>query len=91
MADETPDGFPIRTLAVQRALCALSQKAPAKLPAVLEGLYRAFWVERNSKVGEPEGFVPVLESVLGKQDTQEILSAVSCRLLFAVTILEPGI
>lgn len=78
MADKAPDNFPIRTLAVQRALCALSQKAPAKMPAVLEALYRTFWVERNSKVGEPEGFVPVLESVLGKQGTEEILSAVSC-------------
>lgn len=76
---------------MQRALCALSQKAPAKLPAVLEGLYRAFWVERNSKAAEPEGFTPIMESVLGKQDTQEILSAVSCCLLFAVIILEPGI
>ncbi|KAJ5145057.1 thioredoxin-like protein [Penicillium atrosanguineum] len=75
MADKTPDGFPVRTLAVQRALCALSQKAPAKMPAVLEALYRAFWVERNSKIGEPEGFQPILESVLGKQDTEEILSA----------------
>jgi 2-hydroxychromene-2-carboxylate isomerase len=48
------------------------------MPAVLEALYRAFWVERNSKVGEPEGFAPVLESVLGKQGTEEVLSAVSC-------------
>jgi 2-hydroxychromene-2-carboxylate isomerase len=76
MADETPDGFPIRTLAVQRALCALSQKAPATLPSVLEALFDSFWVDRNSKVGEPEGFVPILESVLGKQSAQEILSAV---------------
>ncbi|KAJ6104467.1 thioredoxin-like protein [Penicillium sp. IBT 18751x] len=75
MADRPPDGFPVRTLAVQRALCALSLKAPAKMPAALEALYRAFWVERNSAVAEPEGFLPILENVLGKHGTEEILSA----------------
>lgn len=76
MVEEMPDGFPPRTLGVQRALCALSLKAPAKLPAAIEALYRSFWVDGNSKIGEPEGFTPVFESVLGKQETQELLSAV---------------
>lgn len=76
MSDEMPDGFPPRTLGVQRALCALSQQSPAKLPAVIEALYRSLWVDGNSKVGEPEAFTPVFESVLGKQETQELLSAV---------------
>lgn len=76
MAEESPEGFPPRTLGVQRALCALSLKSPAKLPTVIEALYRSFWVDRNAKIGEPEGFTPVLERVLGKQETQEILSAV---------------
>lgn len=76
IADETPEGFPPRTLGIQRALCALSQKSPAKLPTVIEALYRSFWIDRNSKIGEPEGFTPVLESVLGKKETQELLSAV---------------
>lgn len=80
MADETPEGFPPRTLGVQRALCALSQNSPAKLPTVIEALYRSFWVDRNSKIGEPEGFIAVLESVLGKQETQEVLSAVCSNL-----------
>lgn len=76
MADESPEGFPPRTLGVQRALCALYGKSPAKLPNVIEALYRSFWVDRNAKIGEPEGFTPVLEKVLGKQETQEVLSAV---------------
>lgn len=72
-----PDSFPIKTLAVQRALCSVAQKAPAKLASVIEALYHSLWIERNSKIGEPEGFAPVLEAILGKQATQEILSAVS--------------
>lgn len=72
-----PEGFPVKTLGVQRALCALSQKAPEKLPSVMEALFQSMWVDRNSRIGEPEGFTPVLESVLGKGVTQEVLQAVS--------------
>ncbi|KAJ5579922.1 thioredoxin-like protein [Penicillium hispanicum] len=77
IANSTPEGFPVRTLSVQRALGAISQMAPEKLPSAIEALYRSFWVDRNSKIGEPEGFTPVLETVLGKQGTQDVLSATS--------------
>lgn len=72
-----PKGFPFRTLSVQRALCAISQKSPEKLAPVIGALFHAVWVEGNTTIGEPDGFVPVLESVLGKQETLEIMSAVS--------------
>jgi 2-hydroxychromene-2-carboxylate isomerase len=78
ICDSPPDGFPPRTLAVQRALCVVSQKTPAKLPSVIEALYHSFWVQSNSKIGEPAGFAPVIESVLGQEDTKNVLSAVSC-------------
>lgn len=77
IADEIPDGFPVMTLGVQRALCALSQKAPAKLPTAMEALFRSLWVDRNSNIGKPEGFTPVLEGAIGKEITQEVLQAVS--------------
>ncbi|KAJ5675609.1 thioredoxin-like protein [Penicillium macrosclerotiorum] len=77
MSDSYPQGFPPRTLTVQRALCAVSQKSPAKLPAVIDALYHSFWVNENFKIGEPETFAPILESILGKQVTQDVLSAVS--------------
>ncbi|KAJ5108987.1 hypothetical protein N7456_005662 [Penicillium angulare] len=73
--EQMPEGFPVKTLGVQRALCALSQKAPEKLPSVMEALFQSMWVDINSRIGEPEGFTPVLESVLGKGATQEILQA----------------
>lgn len=67
----------MRTLAVQRAMCAVSQKSPEKVESVIDALYRSFWVERNSKIGGPDGFTPILEDVLGKQKAQDVLSAVS--------------
>lgn len=77
MSADFPENFPPRTLGVQRALCALLQKSPAKLPSVIEALYRSFWVDGNSQIGQPESFAPVLERVLGKNETQDILTAVS--------------
>ena len=77
MAERTPEGFPMRTLGVQRTLCAVLKKAPANLPAVIEALFRSYWVDRNFTIGEPDGFAPVLETVLGKENAQEILSSVS--------------
>lgn len=72
-----PKGFPIRTLYVQRALCAISQRNPAQLADVIGALFHAFWAEGNTTVGEPEGFTPLLEGILGKEETQQVLVAVS--------------
>ncbi|WEW59295.1 hypothetical protein PRK78_004764 [Emydomyces testavorans] len=68
----TPKGFPIFTLAVQRALCAVASESPNKLAPCLDALYRSLWVEGNSEVGKPEGFVPVLSEVLGKEAAEEM-------------------
>jgi 2-hydroxychromene-2-carboxylate isomerase len=72
-----PKGFPIRTISVQRALCAISQRTPDKLAEVINAIFESFWVNGNTTVGEPEGFAPLIESVLGKQETDEVISAVS--------------
>lgn len=87
ICDNTPEGFPPRTLAVQRALSVVSQKDPAKLPSVIEALYHSFWVQSNSKIGEPAGFTPVFESVLGEQATKDVLAAVSYVSSHGVNIL----
>ena len=76
MIESTPEGFPPLTLATERALCAVSVKSPGKLIPTIEALYHSFWVQGNAKIGQVEGFTPVLESVLGKDGTQEILQAV---------------
>ncbi|CAG8090075.1 unnamed protein product [Penicillium salamii] len=72
-----PKGFPIRTLYVQRALCAISQRNPAQLADVIGALFHAFWAEGNTTVGEPEGFTPLLEGILGKEETQQVLVAMN--------------
>ncbi|KAI1994750.1 hypothetical protein LOZ53_001708 [Ophidiomyces ophidiicola] len=69
---ETPKGFPIMTLAVQRALCAVASEVPNKLAPCLDALYHSLWVESNSEVGKPEGFVPVLSRVLGNETAEKM-------------------
>lgn len=76
MTEKFPAGFPPKTLPVQRALCAISQKYPSKLADTIEALYRSFWVDNNPNIGDVEGFRPVLESVLGRDGAGEVLSAV---------------
>lgn len=83
MTEKFPEGFPPKTLAIQRALCAISQRFPEKLPAVIEAVYRSFWVDENTRIGDVEGFAPVFETVLGQKATQEVLSAVC----FLITVL----
>ena len=75
-----PKGFPIRTLPVQRALCAISQRNPEKLADVIGAIFHSFWVDGNTTVGDAEGFAPLVESVLGAQETQEVIAAVSTKL-----------
>jgi 2-hydroxychromene-2-carboxylate isomerase len=47
MCEEIPEGFPPMTLAIQRALCALSMDRPSAVPVALDALYHALWVERQ--------------------------------------------
>lgn len=69
--------FPPLTLGVQRALCAISLRSPTKLTDAVDALYRSFWVDSNTAIGNPEGFMPVLEKVLGKEGADKVLKAVS--------------
>ncbi|KAB8239719.1 putative 2-hydroxychromene-2-carboxylate isomerase [Aspergillus alliaceus] len=73
--EHTPEGFPPLTLATGRALCAVSLKSPGKLVSTIEAFYDSFWVQGNAKIGQVEGFTPVLEKVFGKDGAQEILGA----------------
>lgn len=73
MVDHFPHDFPPLTLGVQRALCAVSQRYPELLVPAIASLYYAFWADGNSKVIQPEIFGPILEKVLGKERTHEIV------------------
>ncbi|KAK2745881.1 hypothetical protein FQN57_003494 [Myotisia sp. PD_48] len=61
-----PKGMPLRTLEVQRVLCAVAADYPAHFEACLDALYKVVWVESNGEIVKPEGYMPILESVLGK-------------------------
>jgi hypothetical protein len=76
IVEKTPPGFPALTVAPQRALCAISKKAPERFVPAVEALFQSYWVEGNGQIGQPEGFGPVLEKVLGKDSTEQILKAV---------------
>lgn len=60
---------------IQRALCALVQTAPDKLPDTISALYQTFWVE-GKLVQKPEILMPVLSSVLGEDMAKEIMEKV---------------
>ncbi|KAF3480851.1 putative 2-hydroxychromene-2-carboxylate isomerase [Arthroderma uncinatum] len=66
ITETTPEGFPVNTLAVQRALCVIAEDHLEKLVGCIDAFYHALWVKSDSTVGMPEGYVPVLERVIGK-------------------------
>ncbi|KAL2808599.1 thioredoxin-like protein [Aspergillus granulosus] len=75
IAEKAPEGFPQLTLGVQRALTAISQKAPDQLAPATEAIWNEFWVKGNGKATQPEGFIPILENVLGKAEAKAIVEA----------------
>lgn len=83
MMETPPENFPPLTLATQRVICAVSAQSESKTIAVLDALFHSFWVDGNGKIGQPEGFMLVLEQVLGKDDAAQFLQAVSLFLRFS--------
>ncbi|KAL4950708.1 thioredoxin-like protein [Aspergillus filifer] len=75
ISEDSPEGFPQNTLAVQRALTVLSQQNPDKLLPATEAVWKEFWVNANGKATQPEGFVPIFEKVLGTSETKAVLEA----------------
>ncbi|OJD19942.1 hypothetical protein AJ78_00136 [Emergomyces pasteurianus Ep9510] len=72
----TPEGFPISTMSVQRALCAIPA---AQLPLCFDALYKAFWVEGNPKIADAETLLPILESAVGKEIAANALAQSSTK------------
>jgi 2-hydroxychromene-2-carboxylate isomerase len=76
MSEQKPEGFPHLTLGVQRALVAVSQKAPEKLAPATEAIWKEYWVKGDGKATQREGFIPILEGVLGEAETKAVVEAV---------------
>lgn len=77
MIKHFPEDFPPMTLEAQRALCAINQRIPEKLLGATEELYCSIWIHGNMKVGQGAALAAVLERVLGKNDADAIIKAVS--------------
>lgn len=77
MTKTVPEGFPVLTLTIMRALCYVQIKYPDELVRCVDVLYQSFWVEANSKVGKPEGFGLILEKVLGKEKAEDVLKGLA--------------
>ncbi|KAL4929955.1 putative 2-hydroxychromene-2-carboxylate isomerase [Aspergillus undulatus] len=75
ISEKTPEGFPHLTLAVQRALTAVSQQTPDKLTIATEAIWQELWAKGNGKATQSEVFVPILEKVLGSSKTKAVLEA----------------
>ncbi|KAJ0419307.1 thioredoxin-like protein [Aspergillus carlsbadensis] len=75
MSEKTPEGFPQLTLGVQRALVAVSQKAPEKLAPATEAIWAEFWGKGDGKATQPEVFIPILERVLGEAEAKAVVEA----------------
>ncbi|KAF3076478.1 Glutathione S-transferase kappa 1 [Trichoderma lentiforme] len=73
MATSYPESFPPKTVNIQRALCAISQRFPEKLEAAIDALYRTLWAENNGKIGQVEVLKPLLDDLLGVNNSQQIL------------------
>ncbi|KAJ4854768.1 DSBA-like thioredoxin domain-containing protein [Trichoderma breve] len=77
MATSYPESFLPKTVNIQRALCAISQRFPEKLEAAIDALYRTLWAENNGKIGQVEVLKPLLDDLLGVNNSQQILDVVS--------------
>ena len=65
----------------QRALCAVSQLSPEKVPDAIAALYHAFWVE-GQQINQPD----VIEAVLGKAFGTAVAKSVVERVRYAVGV-----
>jgi 2-hydroxychromene-2-carboxylate isomerase len=63
MHEEMPKEFPISTLGVQRALCALSLEQPESVPTVVDVLYHEFFVN-HQMLNKPDVVMALIAKAL---------------------------
>lgn len=63
-------------LKTQRALCALSQISPDKVPDAITALYHAYWVE-GQQVNKPDVIEAVLRKALSADVVKKVMEGVS--------------
>ncbi|RYO47957.1 hypothetical protein AA0116_g12912 [Alternaria tenuissima] len=67
ISQDTPPGFPVNTLPIQRALVSLSLSHPQKVERAIELFYQNFWVQWNDPT-KPETLQAILKTVLDSDE-----------------------
>lgn len=68
---QAPEGSPINTLLIQRALTSLNLSHPHLLPQALGAFYHAFWVSFAAPQ-KPENTLSILASVVGDTEAKTV-------------------
>nr|BAI44787.1 similar to 2-hydroxychromene-2-carboxylate isomerase [Alternaria alternata] len=67
ISQDTPPGFPVNTLPIQRALVSLSLSHPQKVERAIELFYQNFWEQWNDPT-KPETLQAILKTVLDSDE-----------------------
>lgn len=74
MSKDSPPGFPINTLPIQRALTSLSLSHPQKIEKAISIFWENFWVQYNEPT-KPENILAILKTVVGSEAEAEKIIA----------------
>ncbi|KAI8936032.1 hypothetical protein NX059_007534 [Plenodomus lindquistii] len=75
MTRETPPGFPVNTLHIQRALTSLSLVRPELVERAVTLFWRDMWAEWKEPT-KPENILAIIKTVVGnEEEAQKIVSA----------------
>jgi 2-hydroxychromene-2-carboxylate isomerase len=69
MCKQAPEGFPLDTLATQRALTALFMEKPDKFIDTLTEIYRTLWIDRQP-IQKPEAAIPCFAKACGISEAE---------------------
>ena len=73
MMQNTPPGFPVNTLPIQRALVALSLSHPQKVESAIRLFWESFWVQWNDPT-KMENMQAILRTALGSdKEAKEVI------------------
>lgn len=67
IAKETPPGFPVNTLPIQRVLASISLYHPQSLPGAISLFYQNFWAHYNEPT-KPEVMLGIVNTILGNEE-----------------------
>ncbi|KAF2034723.1 HCCA isomerase/glutathione S-transferase kappa [Setomelanomma holmii] len=67
MSTESPPGFPVNTLPVQRTLASLSLSHPRSLPQAVELFWQNVWVHWNDPM-KPENMQGIVRTIVGSDE-----------------------